>query len=215
LKTSEYNITIKIPAFLDYLILSPVLLYRRLRYGYSFRLIRLGRGVYTKVDPENYEWLNKYDWHLYIRYRSKYAARMDHKTNMFVHMHRQIMEHMLLTSTTLNSELRTHNCHRHIGDGLVVDHINCDGLDNRRANLRLATRQQNKCNSRPFSHRGTSKYKGVFWAKDRYKWRAAITFKGKTIRLGQFDNEIEAAKARDVAARKYHKEFAWLNFPND
>jgi len=171
-----------------------VLLYRRLRYGYSFRLIRLGRGVYTKVDPEDYDWLSKYDWHLYIRYRSRYAARMDHKTNMFVHMHRMIMKPP---------------------KGMLVDHINCDGLDNRRANLRLATRQQNKCNSRPSSSRCTSRYKGVFWAKDRKKWRAGVTFNGKTVRLGSFDNEIEAAKARDVAAKKYHGRFAWLNFPDD
>jgi len=139
---------------------------------------------------------------------------MDHEKAMFVHMHRQIMEHMLSTSITLNSELRTHNCHSHIGNGLVVDHINCDGLDNRRANLRLATRQQNKCNSRPSSHGGTSRYKGVWWEKDKRKWRAAVGFNGKIKHLGAFDNEIEAAKARDAAAKKYHGQFAWLNFPD-
>ena len=194
MKTSEYNITIKIPAFLDYLILSPVLLYRRLRYGYSFRLIRLGRGGYTKVDPEDYEWLNKYDWHIDIRERNRYAVRMKHDTNTFVHMHREIMKPP---------------------KGMVVDHINCDGLDNRRANLRLATHQQNKYNTRPFSRRCTSKYKGVWWAKDRKQWCASVTFNGKTKWVGSFDNEVEAAKARDVAAKKYHGQFAWLNFPDD
>ncbi len=99
--------------------------------------------------------------------------------------------------------------------GMVVDHINCDGLDNRRANLRLATRQQNKCNTRPSSTGATSKYKGVFWGKDRKKWRSRVTFKGKMVDLGSFDSEIEAAKARDAVAKKYHGQFAWLNFPND
>ncbi len=98
---------------------------------------------------------------------------------------------------------------------MPVDHINCDGLDNRRANLRLATRQQNKCNSRPRARRGTSRYKGVWWDKERRKWRAAVGYNGKTKHLGAFDNDIEAAKARDVAAKKYHGQFAWLNFPND
>lgn len=169
---------------------------------------------------------------------------MDHGKAMFIHMHRMIFEKLSatqnpvlssvegsalktqnyhrhifenqpLTSATQNSELKTQNYHRCLSDGYVVDHINCDGLDNRRANLRLATRQQNKCNSRPNSRGGTSRYKGIFWAKDRKKWRAAITFKGKTIRLGQFDNEVEAAKVRDAAAKKYHGQFAWLNFPDE
>jgi len=242
----EIHLPILIPEILYRLGVFILLKYRRLRYGYPFRLIRLGQGQYSKVDQADYEWLNKYDWHLYIRYRSKYAARMDHEKNTFIHMHRQIFENLSTTqnpvlsplvpsgvegvegselkthnchrhifenpSATQNSELKTHNCHRHIGDGLVVDHINCDGLDNRRANLRLATRQQNKCNSRPRLRGGTSRYKGVFWAKDRKKWRASVSFNGKTKYLGGFDNEIEAAKVRDVAAKKYHGQFAWLNF---
>ena len=118
---------------------------------------------------------------------------MDHKTNTFVHMHRMIMKPP---------------------KGMVVDHINCDGLDNRRANLRFATRQQNKCNTRPISRRCSSKYKGVFWARDRCKWRAVVTSKGKRMNLGAFDNEVEAARVRDAAAKKYHGQFAWLNFPD-
>jgi len=194
LKTSEYNITIKIPAFLDYLIISPVLLYRLLRYGYSFRLIRLGRGAYTKVDPEDYEWLNKYDWNLLKSQSNRYAVRIADKKLIFIHMHREIMKPP---------------------KGMVVDHISRDGLDNRRANLRLATRKQNRYNSRPRLRRGTSKYKGVSWDKSKGKWRAILGFDCKTKYVGSFDNEIEAAKARDAAAKKYHGQFAWLNFPND
>ena len=58
-----------------------------------------------------------------------------------------------------------------------------------------------------------SKYKGVHWHKNHRKWLARITFEKNTIHLGYFRNEIEAAKAYDEAAKKYHGEFASLNFP--
>jgi len=100
-----------------------------------------------------------------------------------------------------------------VADGLLVDHINHDGMDNRRANLRAATHSQN------MYHRGKrlgatqSKYKGVYWRKRNRKWQALITFQKEKIYLGYFRNEIDAAKAYDRAARKYHGEFASLNFP--
>jgi len=59
-----------------------------------------------------------------------------------------------------------------------------------------------------------SKYKGVHWHKLHKKWAARITFERKQIHLGYFLSEIEAAKAYDRAAIKYHGEFAYLNFPD-
>ncbi len=97
--------------------------------------------------------------------------------------------------------------------GMVVDHINHDGMDNRDANLRAATRAQNMRNRRKISKSSSSKYKGVTWKKDRSKWEASITFERKYIFLGHFENEIDAARAYDEAAKKYHGEFACLNFP--
>ena len=94
----------------------------------------------------------------------------------------------------------------------IVDHINHNGLDNRRANLRIATASQNNANSRRGMNRGRSKYKGVWWDEKAGKWRAGIKCQGKCIHLGMFDDEIEAAKAYDRAAGLYHGEFAVLNF---
>ncbi|MGB8225740.1 MAG: AP2 domain-containing protein, partial [Sedimentisphaerales bacterium] len=84
-------------------------------------------------------------------------------------------------------------------------------LDNRKSNLRLATRSQNNCNRK--QKKGTSKYRGVCYNKRTKKWRAAISFNGMYKHLGFFDSEEEAGRAYDEAAKIYHGEFASLNFP--
>jgi hypothetical protein len=93
---------------------------------------------------------------------------------------------------------------------LVIDHRNCDGLDNRRSNLRFATHAQNTLNRRKKKN-AVSQFRGVWFYKG--KWGSQISSQGKRMFLGRFDNEIDAAKAYDEAARKYHGEFARLNFP--
>jgi len=95
-----------------------------------------------------------------------------------------------------------------------IDHINHNGLDNRKANLRPAMHWQNVCN-RPKSPRtkSRSKYKGLTWHKRKGKWHVRIRFKGHTESLGYFDNETDAAAAYDQAAKRYHGRFAILNFP--
>jgi hypothetical protein len=82
---------------------------------------------------------------------------------------------------------------------LLVDHINGDGLDNRKSNLRTATHRQNAWNSRAY---GKSKYKGIWQVRETGKWCARIKVNGKVRNLGRFSDEVEAAKAYDRAVKK-------------
>lgn len=95
----------------------------------------------------------------------------------------------------------------------LVDHIDGNGLNNRRSNLRPATASQNNANSR--ARLGLSGYRGVALHKPTGLWRAYVQVGGKTKSCGYFRDVIEAAKARDKAAREAHGEFARLNFPEE
>jgi hypothetical protein len=98
---------------------------------------------------------------------------------------------------------------------LLVDHKNNNGLDNRIDNLRLATRSQNNINSRRNKSKTLSRYVGVSFDSRKRRWYARIYFNNKGLWLGYFDSEIDAARAYDEAAKKYHGEFARLNFTED
>jgi hypothetical protein len=73
---------------------------------------------------------------------------------------------------------------------LFIDHINHNGLDNRKANLRLATCAQNSYNRKCFRKDTTSKYTGVSWRKEKKKWAVIIGYKRKNIIVGYFKDEI-------------------------
>ena len=97
-------------------------------------------------------------------------------------------------------------------EGLFVDHINHNGLDNRKRNLRIVTTQQNIWNTRGRDNNISSKYKGVSWHKNKQKWEARIRIDNKPKYLGYFDDEKEAAEAYDRTAKKHRGEYAFLNF---
>jgi len=156
----------------------------------------MAQPKYTKVDQADYERLRGYEWFAKKANKCFYARGCvaDNKTGKekMLYMHQMVIK---------------------VPDGMVVDHINHDGMDNRKANLRAATRAQNMRNRKKFANSSGSKYKGIYFRKRTRKWEAMITFERKKIFLGCFRSEIEAAKAYDRAAMKYHGEFASLNFP--
>jgi hypothetical protein len=96
--------------------------------------------------------------------------------------------------------------------GMVVDHINGNGLDNRRENLRFATPTENSQNQRK---RGecTSDFKGVDFDRYKLRWRARIFFRGECIYLGRYRHETDAARAYDNAAKRLYGPLANVNFP--
>ena len=98
---------------------------------------------------------------------------------------------------------------RELDDDELVDHINRNKLDCRRENLRIATKSQNAVNKSKDRKNATSRYKGV--SKARNKWKASIQVDKKTIYLGTFDSEREAAMIYNAAAEGYFGEYAVLN----
>ena len=172
-----------------------LLLYRKIRYGYAFRRILLTKGLFTIVDQDDFERLNKYNWQANVREgRSRYATRTIRRNGRVCH--RQM--HRIITNAPKE---------------MMVDHINHDGLDNRKVNLRLATPQQNAWNRRCLRRCNGSKYMGVSWDKQNRKWRGRLFVDGKSRFLGYFEDEKDAAIAFDRAAKEHRGEFAFLNFP--
>ena len=95
--------------------------------------------------------------------------------------------------------------------GQEIDHINGNGLDNQKANLRLVSRSQNMANQR--KTRGASRFKGVWWDKVNSRWVAHIRNKGRSYFLGRYVSEEDAARAYDTAAIETWGEYARPNFP--
>jgi hypothetical protein len=158
----------------------------------KIRYIPLTQGQIAVVDAEDFEKLSRYKWFAIRGHHTFYVATRDKTTHRIILMHRVIMQ---------------------APDGMVVDHVDGNGLNNCRSNLRICTQKQNTYNSRPKG--GKSGFKGVDYDKGTGKCRAYICHQGKRIPLGVFDSEIEAARARDRKARELQGEHAWLNLPEE
>jgi len=155
------------------------------------RYIPLSRGKFAIVDAEDFEELNKYKWYALRGLNTFYAARRVGRETIL--MHRVLMQPP---------------------DGMVVDHIDGNGLNNCRSNLRVCTPAQNAVNSRAKGAR--SGYKGVEYAprNKKNKYRGVVHDKGKRIPAGSYQTAVEAAVARDRKAREVQGEYAYLNFPD-
>lgn len=128
------------------------------------------------------------------KHRSRYVAREEQLANgktKHQYLHREVMERVL---------------GRKLKRSEHIDHIDGNGLNNQRDNLRLATPSQNAMN-RPKQNNNTSGYKGVSWSKKSGKWIAKIKVNGKSIYLGSFDSIEDAYEFYCNAVEKYHGEF--------
>ena len=148
--------------------------------------IPLTQGKVALVDDADYKQLILYRWRVAKQRHTWYA----YCRKISQYMHRVIMQPP---------------------EGFFVDHINHNGLDNQRKNLRLCTTRQNLRNQRKWKA-ASSRFKGVSWDKVHNCWQSFIWVSGRNKRIGVFENEIEAAKAYDEAAKRYFGIFACLNF---
>lgn len=153
--------------------------------------VKITKGLHVVIDIEDYERVAEHRWHAHIVGNNKYArktARIDGR-KLNVPMQRVILG---------------------IRDSRIVDHRNGDGLDNRKANLRIASKQNNNINIRP--RRGCkSQYKGVLFESRRKAWVARIQHDGKSYHLGQYGTEQDAARAYNYAASLLFEDYARLN----
>ena len=155
--------------------------------------IQLSRGMVALVDDEDFESLNQYKWHALQHRNTFYASRysrVDSKQK-YIRMHGEIM------------------------NGSGIDHIDHNGLNNQKSNLRFCTNSENAMNR--IKMRNTSSiYKGVTFHKPNKKWMAQIKINGNKTHIGMFTSEIEAAKAYNAKAIELFLEFANLNIiPNE
>jgi hypothetical protein len=137
------------------------------------RKIPLTRGLVAIVDERDFETVSAYKWYAH-RGRNTWYARTEvggRKGRLRIYMHKLLC------------------------GGDEVDHANRNGLDNRRCNLRPATRSGNAYNVAPT---GVSGIQGVVWDKRRQKWAAGVTVAGKRYNLGRYDNVRDAARAREA-----------------
>jgi len=152
--------------------------------------IRLTQGEFAIVDDADFEYLNQWKWYFKKYPKTGYATRAPWENGKQY----TLFMHTLILKTP---------------KGMCSDHINGNGLDNRKSNLRTCTYQQNAFNRKKRQNM-TSRFKGVNWHKGNRKWEAGIKINGRRIYLGEFDLPIEAAMAYKKAALEYHGEFARL-----
>lgn len=157
--------------------------------------IKLSQGKFAIIDKEDLEKVSPYKWTYQLAYRGKtrdieYAFRHtegSHKTRRRVYLHQEIL------------------------GGQWIDHVNGNGLDNRKSNLRFCNNSQNQANQHVKKKGAYSQYRGVTFFKRSSRWQASIRNNKKNMYLGSFGTETEAAKAYNKKAKELFGEFATLN----
>ncbi len=155
----------------------------------TVKIIPLTQGQFALVDSKDFDWLNQWKWYAQKSYITFYACRCVRPKPgkpERIAMHRLIMK---------------------APQDLQVDHINHNGIDNQRLNLRLCTGLENQWNAR--NRVGASRFKGV--SRCNHYWKAQINVNKQRISLGYLLDEKDAARAYDIAALKYFGGFAKTN----
>lgn len=156
------------------------------------KIIPITKGYSVTVDDEDFEFLSQWKWHAFPGASGKvYAAR--NSLPNFEGKRTHIFMHRVIANTPSDMD---------------TDHRDGDGLNNRRKNLRTATRAQNMWNRAP-NKCGTSRHKGVSWHKQHGKWIANIQVNKKRHFIGLFRDEDEAAKAYAERAAIEFGTFDW------
>lgn len=156
--------------------------------------IPLSKGKFALVDAADFEKVNAKTWTVLVSKTVSYALFREQATKRTVFLHRWIMD--------VSDE------------SMLVDHINFNGLDCRKQNMRVCSKSENNRHSRKWRTPTYSKFKGVsFDSRYRAKWSAQLHTGGKKIYLGRFQTEELAAQTYDSAAKLHFGEFARLNFP--
>lgn len=151
----------------------------------------LNNRGFTLIDLDDWKKVSKYRWTLNKKEKGKHTNYARASING--------------KKTSLHTFV-FHDCHTE----MIIDHINGDGLDNRKSNLRTCSDSENKRNQKKRID-GVSVFKGVGFSKRHNKWRAFIRVNDKLKTIGYFDSEGEAALAYDGAARYYFDKYARLN----
>jgi hypothetical protein len=157
------------------------------------KTLPLSQGFAASVDDADYDRVSAYKWSATKVKNTVYGIRKIRTTEGRTTS--QLL-HRFITGVTDPS--------------IDVDHKDHNGLNNQRHNLRRTVRGENDGNRR--KTRGSSQYKGVSWSKSKGRWRACITI-GRTVHLGYYADEAQAALAYDAAARIRFGVFANCNFP--
>ncbi|HYE77557.1 MAG TPA: HNH endonuclease [bacterium] len=157
--------------------------------------IPLNKGMMAWVDDEDFEKLSSYRWRV-----------VKGKTGMYAYTTVGIAPYV-------RKGYSMHSMLIEVPPGMVTDHIDGNGLNNQKSNLRVCTHAQNMMNQRKARTSKTSPYKGVSWCKDQEKWRVQLITGGKVYRFGRYTDPVEAARVYDREARRMFGEYARLNFP--
>lgn len=153
------------------------------------KCIPLTRGLSALIDDVDFELVSKHRWHARAVKNRSYASSKINGKNVSLHAY--------LLTPPQNSD---------------IDHIDGNGLNNQRFNLRICSHMENMANQK--QHRDSkSPYKGIWRAQHCDRWAVQLVYRGRKLYLGLFKDPIEAAKAYDLKAKELHGSFARLNFP--